>query len=338
MVMAHADGVYFNLAEDEYHADDALGSSDIRNLITGPEVYWANTAMNPLFEPKETKATVRGSAYHKLILEGAEAYEAAYAVEPNKADFPNALYTNEDLKAALEKHDLLKTGKKSDLINRLLEADPKAQIWDAILERFRDENEGKTPISKTLDAEIRYASRFILANEHLRDAFSGGYPEVSIFWTAGGVRRKARVDYLKPAVNVDLKTYSNAYGSRADVAIHLAAVRGGHDIQAAWYRGGLQAAKSLPVIGDAPPGDWMNAFRNGPEIQTYFVYQSADQIPMARGFRMPYQLQTFQIAEIQCERAVELYLQCRERFGTDPWIIPERPTDFCDEGFPMFRR
>lgn len=339
--MTHEDGVYFGLPENDYHADDALGSTDIKHLITGLEVYWANTAMNPLYERKETKETLRGSAYHKLILEGEEAYNRAYAIEPDKADYPNALYTNDDIGAALEKHGLPKTGKKSVLIDRLLEVDPTAQIWDVIAEQFRDDNEGKTPISKRLDAEIRYASRFVFANPYLKDAFQGGHPEVSIFHTSGGVRRKARVDYLKPAVAIDLKSYSNPFGARADVAIHAAAARMGHDIQAAWYRPAFAAAKSLPwfvMNGVKLEDNWERVFRSAPETQFYFVYQATDGVPMARGRHMDYRLQTYQIAELQCENAVQAYLQAREEFGLEPWIVPEKPERFQDENFPMFRR
>ena len=337
--MSFADGVYFGLEEDAYHADDALGSTDIKNLIMGPEIYWANTPMNPLYEPKETKATLRGDAYHKLILEGREAFEAAFIVGPQKIDYPNALFTVEEIKEALKALDQKTSGRKADLIDRLLEANPKAMIWDVIMEQFLDAHPDQRQISQQLLEEITYASRFILANPHLRDAFAGGFPEVSIFWTVDDIRRKARIDYLKPAVAVDLKTYSNIYGARADVAIHTAAARNGHDLQAAWYRPGLKAAKHLPFLGDAAPdADWERAFREAPECQTYFVYQAADKIPMARGKWMDYRLQTFKIAEIQCENAVQTYASCRDQFGIAPWIIPEKPSAFEDEGFPMYRR
>lgn len=331
-------GIYFGLDETTYHADPALGSTSIKNLLMGPEVYWANTPMNPLFEPKETKATLRGDAYHKLILEGEAAFNASFVVGPDRAEYPNALYTAEDLKARLKECELPVSGRKSDLIARLIDDDPSVQIWDVIKESFDDAHPDKTQITRELHDQIRYASRFILANPYLRDAFTGGFSEVSIFWEADGVRRKARIDYLKPSVAVDLKTYSNLYGARADVAIHNACARNGHDLQAAWYRPALQAAKTLPVFGDAPPSDWLQAFKDGPEVQTYIVYQVADKVPMARAKWMHYELQTFKIAEIQCANAVEIYKQCMARFGEDPWIIPEKPTPFEDEGFPMYRR
>lgn len=338
MSEVRADGVYFGLDENEYHADDALGSTDIKNLLIGPEIYWASTPMNPLFERKETKSTVRGSAYHKLILEGEEAFRSAYCEEPDKADFPNALYTTEDLKEALKRLDLPTSGKKQLLIDRLIEADPAAQVWDVIWESFLDENDGRQPIPKKMFAEIFYASRFIFANPYLRDAFQGGHPEVSIFYTRDGVRRKARIDYLKPAVSVDLKSYSNPFGSRADVAVHQAFIRNGYDIQAAWYRPALMAAKGLPFFGDKPDASWESAFRRAPEAQQYFVFQATDGIPMARAKWANYALQTIKIAEMNCENAVELYKQCLAEFGSDPWIIPEKPSTFEDEGMPMFRR
>lgn len=335
----HDDGVYFGLPETEYHADQALGSTDIKNLIVGAEIYWANTPMNPLYEPRETKFTQRGSAYHKLILEGRDAFDAAYFIEPSREDYPNALFTAEEIKHALKARDLNTSGKKAELIDRLLTVDPGAQIWDVIVEQARDENDGKIGLARKLTDEISYAATFITANPYLREAFEGGYPEVSIFWTQDGVRRKMRADYLKPSVYVDLKSYSNIYGARADVAIHTAAARNGDDLQAAWYRGGIQAAKNLPIFGSQqPPAEWLDAFASAPETQTYFVYQATDKIPMARAKWMNYELQTFKIAEMQCENAVEVFKQCRAEFGEDPWIIPEKPTRFEDEAFPMFRR
>ena len=339
---AHEDGVYFGLNEDVYHADEALGSSSIKNLLMGPEIYWANTPMNPLYEPKETKATLRGDAYHKLILEGREAFEREFVVAPDPAiDYPNALHTVEEIKDALQALGEKTSGRKSELIDRLLLANPKAQIWAVIEEQFKDAHPDQRFITQKLLEEIAYASRFILANPYLKDAFDGGYSEVSIFWTDGGVRRKCRIDYLKLAVWVDLKTYSNIYGARADVAIHTAAARNGHDLQAAWYRPGVQAAKGLPwhvVAGEGPSPEWEDAFRNGDELSAYYIYQAADKIPMARGKRMDYRLGVFKVAEARCETAVQTFLECTERFGQEPWIIPEKPTSFEDEAFPMYRQ
>lgn len=65
-----ADGIYFDLPEDAYHADPALGSSDIKNLIISPLQYWAHSHMNPDKVVKEdTDATAFGTWMHEAVFD-----------------------------------------------------------------------------------------------------------------------------------------------------------------------------------------------------------------------------------------------------------------------------
>lgn len=77
-------GVYFGLSEDAYHKDPALGSSDLRQLLVSGPDYWWTSALNPRRAVKEaTEAQVFGSALHKLVLEGRQAFEALYVSRPD---------------------------------------------------------------------------------------------------------------------------------------------------------------------------------------------------------------------------------------------------------------
>lgn len=77
----HDDGIYFGLDETRYHADRALGSSDMGRLWYSPEEYWFQSRYNPLREPDDatTPARVRGSAVHCYVLYGEAEFLARYA-------------------------------------------------------------------------------------------------------------------------------------------------------------------------------------------------------------------------------------------------------------------
>jgi hypothetical protein len=80
-------GVYFGLSEDLYRADPALGSTDIKRLAQSPPDYWFGSVHNPLRESREpTPGQKFGTAIHKFVLEGREAFEARYAPTDSKGN------------------------------------------------------------------------------------------------------------------------------------------------------------------------------------------------------------------------------------------------------------
>ena len=82
------DGIYIGLDEDRYHADTALGSSNIRDLLKGSNQFWFKSWMNPLRKPsKETPSKIMGKATHKLLLEGRKAFDAIYVRGPYDDSF-----------------------------------------------------------------------------------------------------------------------------------------------------------------------------------------------------------------------------------------------------------
>jgi hypothetical protein len=76
----HEDGVWFDLDADTYHRDHALGSSDMRDLARNPTSWWFRSKYNR-HRPAEPKSDSRtfGSAVHKIVLEGYDAFAALYA-------------------------------------------------------------------------------------------------------------------------------------------------------------------------------------------------------------------------------------------------------------------
>ena len=149
-----APGVYFGLDDETYHADPALGSTDMKRLAYSPCDYWFESVHNPMRVSKEaTAAQLFGRAVHKFVLEGRDLFEAHYA----PTDHSGAT----------------KAGKA---------------------EREQIEAAGKTPLKREDWNRICSSGAMIRSNPYLAEAFSGGASEVSIFWKDGDIRKKCRIE------------------------------------------------------------------------------------------------------------------------------------------------
>jgi hypothetical protein len=151
-------------------------SSDHKKLLQNPCDYWYESPMNPNRPiDKDTPARLRGKAMHKLVLEGEASFDKLYL---RGADY------SEDMTPAQKSAQTKAT---------------KAQAAEV----------GKEVLSAEVYDRVAIAAAMITKNPKLATAFTGGISEVSVFWTRDGVRRKARIDYLKPRGIGDLKSITN---------------------------------------------------------------------------------------------------------------------------------
>ncbi|MDJ0513105.1 MAG: PD-(D/E)XK nuclease-like domain-containing protein [Methyloceanibacter sp.] len=335
-------GIYFGLPEAEYHATPALSNSGIQNLLISPLDFWARSWMNPTYEHEETEFTRKGSAYHKRILEGREAFEASYAAALNPDDYPDALKTTDDIKAQLRVHGEKLSGRKDELIERLLTHDPTAPIWAHMLSEHGKANHGKEIIPQSWIDEIEISAAHIDHHPELGKAFSGGHPEVSIFWETEGIPMKARLDYLKPRAVVDLKTFSNPLGKPIDRAIAGAMASGRYHIQAYVYLEAVAAAKKHIHAGQViwHESTKMRDYEKGPpdladETTFLFVFQQTGIAPVARGKVFPKRL-VYDCAAAAVKEARYTFNFYTEKFGADPWVDQSRIDTFADEDFPIW--
>jgi hypothetical protein len=81
--MAERQGIYFDLPEDEYHADSALGSTDLKRLLASGPDYWWNSSLNPKHKDEPTPQQEYGRALHLLVLEGHQIFKARYVRRPD---------------------------------------------------------------------------------------------------------------------------------------------------------------------------------------------------------------------------------------------------------------
>lgn len=332
------DGVYFNLLEDEYHAEQRLSASGIKWLHVSPEDFWARSWMNPIKEVKETKFMEMGSAYHKRILEGREAFYTEYASAIDPDDYPGALRTATDLKAALKDLGQTQTGNKDVLIDRLLTCDSEAVILDRIIEDHAIANEGKILLSAELIMRIEYSSKFIESHPALAKAFKGGYPEVSVLWTdeKTGIQMKSRFDYLKINANVDLKTFSNSQGKVLETAIYHALAYNRYHIQAAVYTEARKQSVKLIKDGkhDECDPEWLEKFVKSEKSTFLFVFQQTGIAPLARGWVLPEDQMTMGAGDAIMLQEMEKFKEMSQRYGTDPWLDGMELEKFDDEFMP----
>ena len=343
-----APGIYFGLDEAIYHAAPALSNSGIKHLMISPMDFWARCQwLNPDFEYEQTDFMALGTAYDIRITEGRKAFYERYAAALEADDYPDALRTIDDLRGALRELCQKAGGNKRELIDRLIDADAGMAlvIWDVMLETHAEQHKGKILLPMDTIKRIEIAAAMIEKHPQLCKAFTGGYAQVSIFWTCEetGCPMKARLDYLKTQAIVDLKTFSNPHGKPIDRAVTYAMASQKYHIQAAVYQEAVEAAKDMirkwgmGVVNSAYDArlDWISNFVNCGEHHFLFLFQQTGIAPVARGFEFP-KGTVFDCGKIVVREMKQRYVECMERFGTDPWIDVTDVRAFDDTEFPVF--
>ena len=339
--MEHKQGIFFSMSDEEYHSVPALSNSGIKWLLVSPTDFWARSWMNPGHVDEDTDAMIIGRAYHTRILEGKAKFDSLYAPALHKDDFPKALVTVDDIKNALKERKLTVSGNKPVLIERLLADSPDLEIWDHILAYHAREHEDRTLLSKTTFMELELAAAMIERHSVLSKCFTGGYPEVSIFWNdpVTNTPMKSRIDYLKAAATIDLKSFANMNAKPIDRAIIYDIASRKYYLQKAVYDEAVDHAKGFCrdglIYGDIPPREWLNAFIGTNDRKFVFVFQQKGIAPVARAKVMPHLLVN-DIAKIAMRTAIDLFCQCREKYGDDIWLDLEGLGELHDDDFPSY--
>lgn len=347
-------GIYFDMPEEAYFSAPAFSSSGIKDILVSPLDFWMKSWMNPdRPEDKDTTAKLLGSAYHKAILEGIEAFEAAYAVKPEVDEFPGVLKSGDELKAACKELGQKASGTLAEMSERIREVDAVVPLWTEIMAEFEAEAEGKIHLTRAQWMEIRKAA-FVIGNmPSVRKIFTGGRAEVSIFWRIGDVPMKSRLDYLKPVVIGDLKSFANIMSKEITEAVAGEVSRNRYYVQPIVYTAGYVAARKMiaemgaaAVHGDVDP-EWLERAFKAERPKFTFVFQQTGDVPnvLARDFvqheRFGGQGQMTNAywtkGEMAVREGLRRFKHCMAAFGPDvPWIIDHKPRAFKDEDFPVW--
>lgn len=304
-------GIYFGWDEDEYHADSALGSSDMRNLLLSPpDFWWGSAAHNPEWEQDEnddTPAKVRGRAMHKLVLEGEAPFAKWYARGP-KQD-PDA--------TPAEKSAATKAAKK-------------------------DLAPGRTLIPQKDYDRIAIAGAMITKNPKLAGAFTGGLSEVSVVWDRKvedrTVRCKCRLDYLKPRGIGDLKSITNVKKIEFRRACRESIANYRYDIQAAHYLEGRRAMRDLYAAGavhGAHDEELLERIMASKTFAFQFVFFQAAKAPVTWSTILSPANPMIENANNDLILASENYLRHLDAFGpSDIWLILDEPGELTFDEMP----
>ena len=165
-------GIYFGLEAELYHADPALGSTDVKRLLVSAPDYWWHSRLNPArpTETEPTPAQAFGRAVHLMVLEGEAAFSAAYMREPDPDGLlmtmdhlTQWLTDNADRVAEAGVAKLPKT--KAGMVALISGIDPAARILDKI--RADADEAGVTILRAEEYDRIMVASQMIRRNPEL---------------------------------------------------------------------------------------------------------------------------------------------------------------------------
>ncbi|WP_418459880.1 PD-(D/E)XK nuclease-like domain-containing protein [Brucella intermedia] len=193
---------------------------------------------------------------------------------------------------------------------------------------------GKVPVKFKDYGRILAASAFIKANKTLANAFEGGQPEVSVFWTVDGTRFKARFDYLKMNAITDLKSLANPYGKEFDKACRDAVASYDYLVSAEHYSEGRRQMKRLhqegKVFGSVDP-EWLAKVAANEVFAFVFVFWQKDGAPVSHGIKLSPGNPLFSYARSMIAKATDNYRRFMAEFGTDAAWVPSTPLEELDE-------
>jgi hypothetical protein len=372
-----APGIYFGMPEEDYFALPALSASGIKDLLASPMLFWARSTWlsevarkqkaREASNPKAQMARLIGRAYHCRLLEGTEEYARRFACELTPEDCEGALTTTDQIKAAISAFGVKpwskvpdelpggqayeRSAKKEDWIRQLLAQDPDARILDVLEQQHEAAHAGKSFISAEAWEQIEYAAKMIEADEGIRPALTGGYPEVTLIWhdKETGVPMKARVDRLKLKAAIDLKSIA-LNGRSIEQAIRGAIARYTYVIQPSHYVAGIQAVKALvregngtplgPIVSYGYPSDhgerleWAKKWAaDEAEPKWAWLFQGKGDAPVTRLCFYPMGGSTRMVVDEMCRQAARKFRKYSEAFGVLPWIDQAPPYDLADEDF-----
>lgn len=340
------DGLYFGMSDDDYHNIPRLSASGIKNLLISTMDFWNWSWMNPHKEQVDSAALIIGRAYHKRILEGQDAFNAAYAPDYQKPEGLEELDTIADMKAVLDKHGIQykSAWKKEDYVEAVKAQqndDGKPYVFAGEdRAKYESWHEGKTFLSRKIIEQIHIAAMMIEKHEQLSKTVVGGYPEATILWTCKetGVKMKSRFDYLKVKAITDLKTFTNKMRKRIEKAIYYAMAADKYHIQSALYYEADNYAREFAatgkVHGNVDP-EWLKQYAAEKDPSFVFIFQQKGGAPVTRGMIMP-KMQVNDLGMVAVREAQTTFAACQERYGSDPWLDIAPIGTFNDSEFPAF--
>ena len=301
-VAAIVDGVYFDLPDEIYHAVPRLSASGLQKLCVSPATFWRGSWLDPDRPPldeEQTQAQLLGKAYHKARLEP-DLFESTYVRKLDKTEFPDALFTADQMKAVCEDIGLGKSGTKDVLADRLVDHGyDERPIWTVMERAWEEARNGRIPLDAKHYDQMMRDMQNVRENGEVAELLTGGFAEVSIFYTdQHGIPMKSRVDYLALTHWADFKTFENSRAKELDQALADAMRYNRYYVQAVAYRDAIEAVRigGLDIVGDATDAqrEFIAKLRLNPsELDCHYIFQEKKGVPNLLAYEFPFYMVPF---------------------------------------------
>ena len=359
-----APGIYIGLDAETYHDDEALGGSDLQNLLASPLTYQAASAMNPHRIKKTSTAMTLGSAEHCALLEGPDVFKDRFYPDL-KEEFFGAATSIAGVEflcgsIGIKVPDICYQTAETTKGFKAPTVQWRRQMWAA----YKSQTENRIKLTRPQWSNALAFHRVLAGSEFAWLFRTPGFSEVSIFWEdpVWGHRCKARLDRLCPGFQLQWKTFAPRHGQAVEAAAIMAFERDRVPVTCVHYIMAVQAAKRMKLghVQDLRPmddgserlihqagkdvleffGDFINAQA---QVQYLIAYHSkAAHDLIVREFRLPLHKgagkatpEYAKAALADREWAMRLYTRCMKAHGRDGiwWDGTDIVKPFDDDDF-----
>lgn len=308
------------IPNEEYFNIPALSNSGMKDLAISPMRYW-HLHINPeRKEREETAAMKLGSALHCAVLEGDKVFDARYAAAIDPADFPVCLDTIADIRGWItDKGQKPKGTRKDEVIEQALglmsilgESVP---ILDQEKRIHAAKHAGKTILTPEEWRRVCGMTRSLTREPVIQQILSEGRSEVAYVVTdpETGVKLKAKMDWVRPGMIFDLKSFSQNRGKSIDKSVADAIYYEGYHRQAGMY-------DHIQTIAEGQAGSFIFGFVESEEPNEVRIVQVQDAGNLY-----------WQMAKVDVKAHIRLYAECWAKFGDKPWRTEQQVEVLEDE-------
>ena len=354
-------GIYIDLPEEKYFADDAIGGSGLKELVPERAIeWWWGSSNNPVKAELGAEAAERpdkkdgkmfGKALHKAMLEGMEAFDAEYCRVFDSSQYPNALDKVQDFRDWIDDWNkdnspdkLSKSGTKEVMMERIKGTGQDVQFISELREEYVN---GRIELKKSWHSAIVLFARITDRDPYMSALKSEGIPEVSVFWEEDGVPCRMRLDWFrktevveingeeKTLCTTDLKSYSAMAGRSLKRAILSSIMNYRYDLQESHYRAGVNAMKDLPIFGGTEEQQAYIKDALTVEQDFGFLFYKSIGAPITKHMSVPSMI--LDIANREREYTFESWRSYYKQFGYDtPWVVQCDEMEIDKDDFPQY--
>lgn len=180
------------LSNPDYQLRDEISGSGLS------DIYFTSPAHFKYQERDETPALRFGIASHSMVLEPKE-FDKEFVRGVDSEQYPDALVTQNDMKAWLKERGQKVSGNKPDLVIRILELEPDTQIMDSLVSEFELSNDDKTILTPEDFDNCQSMRKTLMQDDRIAEMLTGGFSEYSLIGELEGVRVKNRPDLITSA-------------------------------------------------------------------------------------------------------------------------------------------